>query len=343
MRRSLWFVFVVASLVAVALFAAWREGWIRAPWSARYDELLAQLRDRGSVAVSGSIPAGMVLRDVGVVPLDRAPRLAAALDGRDGAAVASALRAQHLDGLVLRAGVRRAADATSVHGRLASYRPVAGLASVYLDEVASVVDPAEVFDLSVEDAQRLVTVARLILSGATAPPERLFPENLRRARPAEVALILRDGGTPILWRSTRSGSVARGIIDVSFAVLDRWTTRQQEQYGRMRDALLTKTVTVAIFYDRGVLGARDGAFLRRVADPRVWSVGYERVTSWEYSLPQLPGAPAEDPVATLRALTRERGVPPPGHLRPEITLYRFRALQMFERTPNGPVSIYNPQ
>ena len=45
----------------------------------------------------------------------------------------------------------------------------------------------------------------------------------------------------------------------------------------------------------------------------------------------------------LRALTRDRGVPPPGHLRPEITLYRFRALQMIERSPNGEVVIYDPQ
>lgn len=342
MRRSLWFIGIVVALVGVALFAAWREGWIRAPWSARYDDLVAQLRDRGSVAVSGSLPAGMVLRDVGVVPLDRAPRLARAVAGRDGAAVAQALRERHLDGMVIRAGAQRGA-ADSVHARLAALRPVRGLAAVYLDEHASVVDPADPFEISSEDAQRLVTVARLILSGATAPPERLFPESLRRTRPAEVALILRDGPTPVLWRSTRSGSIARGIIDVSFAVLDRWTTRQQEQYGRMRDALLTKTLTVAIFYDRGVLGARDAAFLRRAADPSVWSVGYERVTSWEYALPPLPGASREDPVSSLRALTRERGVPPPGHLRPEITLYRFRALQMIEQTPNGEVTLFDPQ
>lgn len=342
MRRSLWIVFVVVMLIAGAVVAAWREGWVRSPWSARYDELVAQLRDRGAVAVSGSLPVGMVLRDVGVTNVNASPALARALDGAQPAAVAEALRAQHLDGLVIRAGASRG-GASSVHARLAALRPVRGLTTVYLDEHASVVDAAEVFDISAEDAQRLVTVARLILSGATAPPERLFPEPLRRTRPAEVALILRDGLTPILWRSTRAGSVARGLVDVSFAVLDRWTTRQQEQYGRLRDALLTKTLTVAIFYDRGVLGTRDGAFLRRAVDTRVWSVGYERVTSWEYALPPTPESPLADPVTALRALTRERGVPPPGHLRPELTLYRFRALQMIERTPNGPVTLYDPQ
>ena len=341
MRRSLWIVFVVVALVSGALFAAWREAWIRAPWSARYDDLVAQLRDRGTVAASGSLPWGMVLRDVGVVPVDRAPTLARALDQTDGPAVAEALRARHLDGLVLHAGTSRPGVGT-VHARLAALRAVPGLSTVYMDSHASVVDAAEVYDVSVEDAQRLVTVARLILSGATAPPERLFPEPLRRTRPAEVALILRDGLTPILWRSTRSGSIARGLIDVSFAVLDRWTTRQQEQYGRIRDALLTKTLTVAIFYDRGVLGSRDTAFLRRAVDTRAWSVGYERVTSWEYALPSAPGAAPQDPVALLRELTRERGVPPPGHLRPELTLYRFRALQMIERSPNGEVVVYDP-
>lgn len=332
---------MVLALVTGALFAAWREGWVRTPWSARYDELVAQLRDRGSVAVSGSLPTAMVLRDVALTPLDRAPALARALEGTEGPRVGEALQALRLDGLVLRRGVTRGTP-DSVHGRLAALRPVRGLCTVYMDEHASVVDTAEVFEVSREDAQRLVTVARLILGGATAPPERLFPEALRRTRPAEVALILRDGITPILWRSTRAGSIARGLVDVSFAVLDRWTTRQQEQYGRLRDALLTKTLIVAIFYDRGVLGSRDAAFLRRAADPRVWSVGYERITSWEYALPRTPTGDPVDPVASLRQLTRERGVPPPGHLRPEITLYRFRALQMIERSPGGEVELFDP-
>jgi hypothetical protein len=39
---------------------------------------------------------------------------------------------------------------------------------------------------------------------------------------------------------------------------------------------------------------------------------------------------------------REHDVPPPGFQRTDLTLYRFRALQMIEQTPGGAVQIFNP-
>ena len=53
------------------------------------------------------------------------------------------------------------------------------------------------------DTPRSQPCARLVLSGAAAPSERIFPESLRRARAVEVALVVRDGDAPLLWRSTR--------------------------------------------------------------------------------------------------------------------------------------------
>ncbi|MDB4932576.1 MAG: hypothetical protein JWM10_5060, partial [Myxococcaceae bacterium] len=59
MRKALWIIAAVTSLLVVALGAAWRGGYVRAPWSRRYDRLVEQLRDRGSVAVLGRVPWAM--------------------------------------------------------------------------------------------------------------------------------------------------------------------------------------------------------------------------------------------------------------------------------------------
>ena len=59
MRKALWIFAAIASLLVVALGAAWRGGIIRAPWSRQYDRIVEQLRDRGTVAVLGDVPLGM--------------------------------------------------------------------------------------------------------------------------------------------------------------------------------------------------------------------------------------------------------------------------------------------
>ncbi len=343
MRRALWMLVVVLGLLGGALAAAWHEGWIAAPWSARYAELEAQLRDRGGVAVVGGVPWGMRGgADARWVRAETLPPLRAALAGTDPAALTAALHATRFDALLVRGDGALSSVGPSLSATLARYEALPGVSATYLDPIAAVYEPAERPEVSAEDARRLVSVARLILSGAAAPPERLFPESLRRARPVELALIVRDDREAILWRSSRGGSLGRALLDVSFAILDRWTTRQQERYGRLRDALRTRTLTLALFYDKGVLGARDGAFLRRAANPARWSVGFERVAGWEYSLPPAPGETGPDPVEALARLSRERGVPAPGYLRPELTLYRFRALQLIEQSPNGPVLAHDP-
>ena len=58
-RKALWIVISVAALILLALLAGWRAGLVRAPWSARYDRLAEQLRDRGTVAVVGGVPLGL--------------------------------------------------------------------------------------------------------------------------------------------------------------------------------------------------------------------------------------------------------------------------------------------
>ncbi|MBL8601804.1 MAG: hypothetical protein JNK72_07765 [Myxococcales bacterium] len=341
MPKALWIVAVLVFMLAGALGAAFYEGWVRVPWASRYVELEAQLRDHGPVAVVGATPLGLRVEGGPLVPVARAPGVSAALAGRAPEGLVAALRAEHFDALMVRPGAP--AVPGSVGATLTARGAVAGLSAGYVDPVATVYAPAERVEVSADDAARMVSVARLIMSGAVAPPERLFPESLRRSRPVELALVLREGHEPVIWRSARAGSLARALIDVSLAVLDRWATRQQDNLGRLRDALNTRSLTLAVFYEKGVLGARDEAFLRSVAASRVWSLGYERTTGWEYALPLAPWQSARDPVRTLAELTRDRGVPAPGYLRPELTLYRFRALQLIEESPGGPVQRYDPE
>jgi hypothetical protein len=319
-----------------------RGGASRLPFLAQPTELDAQLRDRSTVLVAGEVPWSVRRGETALASLAQHPEVARALDGRDEAAALAGYRRAHLDGLLVQTGAPLGPAGSALRD-LAALRPAERFGAVYLDQDAALYEPREPLAVDPADARRLITVARLILSGAVAPSERAFPEYLRRTRPVEIALFVRDGREAILWRSTRGGSVARAFLDVCFAVLDRWTSRQTEQYGRLRDALRRLPLTVAVFYDKGVLGSRAPDFLRRAADPRVWAVGYERLAAWEYALPPSPWKPAADPTDALRALTRDRGVPPPGHLRPELTLYRFRALQLVEQSPAGDVTLFDPR
>lgn len=338
MRKALWIVAIVASLLVVSLGAAWRGGLIRAPWSGRYDRLVEQLRDRGTVAVLGGTPLGMPSIETSLVDARRVAGLGEALDGIDGNAVGTAMSRAHLDGLLVRTDGAVNARAGSVAARLAAMRPVSGLSATFLDETTALYERDEPVAVSAEDARRLVAVARLVLSGAAAPSERIFPENLRRAHPVEVGVVVRDGNSPLIWRSKRGGSVARALLDGTFSLINRWSTPLQDRYGRLRDALLTRRISVVVFHDKGVLGSRTPAFLRRAAGPG-WSVGYERMASWEYVLPPAPGVAATDPSEALRTLARERAVPAPGYLRPDVMVYRFRAVQLIEREPFGAVDV----
>jgi hypothetical protein len=333
-------VFVVVLLAALPVVAV-RAGWVAMPGSSRYAELTSQLRDRSTVAVVGSAPLALPAGDAILTSVTQFPPLATALEADDPERAIAEYHRRHLDGLLVRTD-RPSGAARSLRHALTTLRPTRGFSAVYLDDVAALYETSEPITLEVSDARRLVSVARLIMSGAVAPPERIFPEALRRTQPVEVALMLRDGHDPILWRSTRGGTVARAFLDVCFAVLDRWSAQQQARYGSLRVGLQRLSITLAIFYDKGVLGARSPEFLRRAADPRVWAVGYERLATWEYALPPTPWAPAADPSAALRQLAREHNVPAPGYLRPELTIYRFRALQMFEMSPGGGVEVFDP-
>lgn len=342
MRRLL-ALFAAIALAAVALLLiAWWRGLVSLPFGPNHRELALQLRDRGTVVVAGGIPLGLRRDETPLVDYHRFPRVAEALEGRAVGAIGPAVAAQRLDGLLVRTDRAPGAPGTVLH-RLSDLLPVSGLTATYLDDTAALYESTDPIAIDSASALRLIAVARLILQGAVPPPERLFPDAIRRANPAEIAVIIRDGHEPILWRAVRGGSIARALVDATYAVLDRWNTRQQQRYGPLREAILTHPITLAIFHDRGTLGSRSEEFLRRAVNPRIFAVGYEHLGRWEYVLPPTPWAPNGDPVAAIAALAREHDVPPPGYQRPELTLYRFRAYEIIERDPQGDVEIFDPQ
>jgi hypothetical protein len=341
---------ILACAIAIVAFAIWR-GVIVVPFRLGRAghalilrpnrELAAQLRDRGTVAVVGGVPLGVARDEATFVSYESILPLNNVLESRDLAAAGPAFSSAHLDGLLVRTDDARGVPGT-VRRRLEDMRAVPALSATYLDDVAALYESSERLAIDPAEATRLISVVRLILQGAVPPPERLFSDVVRRSRPTEVAVIIRDGHEPVLWRAVRGGSIARALIDATYAVLDRWSTRQQQHYGPLRDAMRSHEITIALFYDRGTLGERTDEFLRHAIDPHVYSLGFELLGRWEYALPPTPWSTLGDPVQALTSLVREHDVPPPGFRRPELTLYRFRAYQIIEDEPQGRVEIFDP-
>lgn len=316
-------------------------GLVTIPGTTVHPGLEAQLRDRGTVAVAGSVPFGLRHQDVSIVDYRQFAPLVSALDGRDANALAAALRAARVDGLLVRTDRVQGAAGTVLRS-LSEYHAVPDVSATWLDRDAALYEARERPTVSSDEAPKLIECVRLMVEGAAAPPERLFPELLRGARPAEVMVVVRDGAAPILWRAVRGSSVSRALVDATYAVIDRWNTRQQQAYGPIRQAIRRMPITVAIFYDKGTLDTREAAWIDRAVDARVFAVGYERLGRWEYVLPPTTGAPTRTASTALADLVREHDVPPPGFQRTDLTLYRFRALQLIEQTPGGAVQTFNP-
>lgn len=329
---------LVVSIVTARLA---QQGTISLPGITTHPGLEAQLRDRGTMAIAGGVPFGLRRGDVAIVDYRRFAALARALDGRDPSALADALRAARVDGLLVRTDKAQGAPGTVLRA-LSEYRAMPNVTATWMDRDAALYEVRERPTVLAEDAPKLIECVRLMVEGAAAPPERLFPEPLRGARPAEVMVVVRDGASPILWRAVRGGSVARALVDATYAVIDRWNTRQQQAYGPLREAIRRMPLTVAVFYDKGTLDTRDPAWIDRAVDASVFAVGYERLGRWEYVLPPATGAPSRRASVALADLVREHDVPPPGYQRSDLTLYRFRAQQLIERTPGGEVLIIDP-
>jgi len=352
---KLWTIFkwTAATLLAAGAVTARlaQQGAIALPGIDTHPGLEAQLRDRGTMAIAGRVPFGLRRGDVQIVDYRQFGGLASALDGRDSNALARAMRDARIDGLVVRTDTAQG-PAGSVLRALSMYRPVPNVTATWMDRGAALYEAREHPTVTAEDAPKLIACVRLMMQGAAAPPERLFPEALRGARPAEVMVVVRDGTAPILWRAVRGGSVARALVDATYAIIDRWGTRQQNPYGPLSSAIRGEPepgrsppnllLTVAIFYDKGTVDTRDAAWIDRAVDEHSFAVGYERLGRWEYNLPPPTGAATRRSAEALAQLVREHDVPPPGFQRTDLTLYRFRALQLIEQSRGGAVTIADP-
>lgn len=339
-RWAGWISTLVFLALASTVIAAWR-GLVTVPFLPSHPELASQLRDRSAIAVAGGVPFGLRREETPLVDVGSYPALASSLAGSDYGAAARALRESRSDGLLVRTD-KALGPERSVLRRLSTLRAVPGFTAVYADDTAAVYELRDPPVVEESDARALIDVVRLVMRGAPSPPERLFPESVRRAQPTEVAVILRGSSGPILWRAVRGGSIGRALVDATYAVLDRWGTRQQQDIGTLSDAIQRLPITVAMFYGRGTLGSRSTAFLDRAINPSVFAVGFEHLGRWEYVLPPAPGQTIGVPSQAIANLARERDVQPPGYLRPELTLYRFRALQLIEESPGGPVTVFDP-
>ncbi len=339
--------FILASvLVALVTSTAiagllWWRGIVQLPFGPDHRELTMQLRDRGTVVVAGGVPFGLDRAGTRLVDYSTLPSLASALHGRDGATLVRAIRAARADGLLVRTD-RALGPAGSLLRAMSEMRGVTDVVATFLSATAALYEIRERIRIEPDDGRRLIAVVRVILQGASPPADRLFPDAIRRPQPTEVAVIVRDGHEPVLWRAVRGGSISRALVDASYAVLDRWNTRQQQRYGPMREAIARLGVTLAVFHGRGTLASRTTEFLDRAVARNVFSIGYEQLGRWEYVLPPTPWAPIPRPATAIADLAREHDVPRPGYLRPELVLYRFRALQLIEREADGPVDVVDP-
>lgn len=318
-----------------------QSGAVSLPGITAHPGLELQLRDRGVVAIAGSVPFGLRRGDVSLVNYRQFGPLASVLDGRDPRALAAAMRGARIDGLLVRTDRSQGAAGTVLRG-LSEYRAMPDVTATWMDRDAALYEVRERPMVSESEAPQVLECVRLMIEGAAAPPERIFPEPMRGARPAEVMVVVRDGASPILWRAVRGSSAARALVDATYAVIDRWNTRQQQLYGSLRQAIRRMPLTVAIFYDKGTLDTREPAWIDQSVDASVFAVGYERMGRWEYVLPPTGGAPSRRASVALADLVREHDVPPPGYQRTDLTLYRFRALQLIEQSAGGSVQLFNP-
>jgi hypothetical protein len=319
---------------AAVLLALWLD-----PFGWRGDPALERaLTERGRVAVVG--PSRMLgLRAQGTTLVDArssAP-LARALAAGDANALVQALAQAHLDALLIQPDLSSRAGA-SLESRLAHYQHVDGLRGLYLSYTAALFAPDVTSELLPEQRDALAVVARAIVGGARPPRVSSFPEPLRRLRPVEVMVLLREHERARLWRSARGSSIASALVTAASVARQRWQEREQAMGAPLEKALPRLNVDVALLEDDGTIGERAPAFIDRVFFLGVHGVGYERKGAWRYLLPEATQEESKGhPSQAYRKLFSEDGLPQDSFDRHELRLYRL-VLQTIATSPAPPAS-----
>jgi hypothetical protein len=241
---------------------------------------------RGRVAVlGGDDVVRNQPRGVELSPASQWPEIERALAGTDDRALASAMQAANVAGVLVDARPGAIATTYRLARQLASYAALSALQGAFLSPRAAfyVLDPVR--DWSPGLRAGMAEVARRMVAGANPPRVRSFPELVRRMEPAEVMVLLRSDGRPRLWRSARGSSFARALLTASEVARQRWIERSQAMGGPLDKLLPKMQVEVSLLQDDGEIGSIDESFVNRVVLP-VHGVAFEHKGAWRYLLPE---------------------------------------------------------
>jgi hypothetical protein len=288
-------------------------------------DLPEELRDRGTVArVGGGELAAITADGTRIVPLEELDHLARALSGHDPEAVPDAMRADGVSAILVSSepGGVDAPDATILE-RLRAFGRLSPLRAVHLAPAGALYEVEPTASLPTAEREALARVARAIVGGERPPPNEAFPPSLREMRSVEIMVLLRENGSPRLWRSARGSSIARSLVTAAVVARERWIERERAMGGPLDVALPNLDVEVSLLLEDGTLGARDRAFVERVFTS-AHGVAYERRSSWRYLLPQSTReAGRGSAVRAYEHLFAQNGLPPETLESPSCRLYRL--------------------
>jgi hypothetical protein len=310
-------------LIALALLAAAFTAWRLDAFGFRgKGELERALTYRGRVAVQGANLLDLHAEGAQLVAVEQLPVLAAALRGSDPQHLLAAMR-QLAVGALLLAPRAPGAHGNTLAERLSGYEHVLGLRGLYISLAGALYAPDPNQLLSPPEREALCVVARALIGGARPPRSSSFPEALRKLRPVEVMVLLREGERARLWRSARGTSIASALTTASLVARQRWQEREQAMGGPLDTALAKMYLDVALLEDDGTIGDRDPAFIDRVFFPD-HGVGYERKGAWRYLLPEDTRDRGKGRASrAYRKLFVDDGLPEDSFTRHELRLYRL--------------------
>lgn len=324
---------VALVVVAAALGLAWFFAAERAEDA--LGGLSDELRDRGKIArLGGGAIERLDAQGARVVPVERLARLKRALDGYDPEAVPAAMRADGVSAILV-SGESPGVDApdATVGERLRAFGRVRPLRGVRLAPAGALYEPDPTLGLAPAEREALGRVARAIVAGESPPPIRAFPPALRAVQSVEVMVLLRQNGSPRLWRSARGSSIARALILATVKARERWIERERAMGGPLDEILPRMDVEVSLLLEDGTLGSRDRAFIER-AFTSAHGVAYEQRRSWRYLLPE--ATRVEGRGSAVRAYERlfaQNGLPPSTLESPAVRLYRV-AVEPLSTSPS---------
>jgi hypothetical protein len=280
---------------------------------------------RGRIAVLGGDDlVRKQPRGVTLIPTSSVPEVEAALRGSDDRALANAMQATKLQGVLIDARSGAFPASYRLGAQLANYASLQALQGAFLSPRAALYVPDPVREWSPGLRAGMAEVARRLVAGASPPRIRSFPEIVRRMEPAEVMVLLRADSRPRLWRSARGSSFARALLTAAEVARQRWIERSQAMGGPLDRTLPKLQVEVSLLQDDGEIGSTDESFVNRVVLP-VHGVAFEHKGAWRYSLPE--ATHTKDVKTATQAYERlfsDDGLPEDSLTSSEIRPYRMR-------------------